>query len=190
MVIMEERRCFVKFEPRLNPEISSHCIWHYLVHTERDNSFFWLKQKCDSLDFQVFWHSLKKFSCRLESNTHRVCSNTHLASTQRQPVPLSAPTWWRAQIWLLQQGHTGCEILWLMHNHINSLHIILTVYTQGVHNQKARTVERQLYWVMCSARCPRPDELPKLLVFLTIGSVSQNSEFQDDWTFRKTQNFS
>lgn len=122
---MEKRRCYVKFEPRLNPEIGSHCIWHYLVHTERDNSFFWLEEMCDSLDFQVFWHSLNKFSCRMEANTPRVCSNTHLASTQRQPVLLSAPTWWRAQIWLLQQGHTGCEILWLMHNHINSLHIIL-----------------------------------------------------------------
>lgn len=60
------------------------------------------------------------------------------------------------------------------HNHINSLHIILTVYTQGVHNQKARTVERQLYWVMCSAHCPTSEELPKLLVLLTICSVSQN----------------
>lgn len=59
-----------------------------------------------------------------------------------------------------------------MHNHIKSLHIILTVCTQGVHNQKARTVERQLYGVMCLARYPRPDELPTLLVFLTIDSVS------------------
>lgn len=54
MVIMEERMCFVKFKPRFNPENGSHCIWHYLVHIERDNSFFWLKQECDSLDFQVF----------------------------------------------------------------------------------------------------------------------------------------
>ena len=52
-------RCFVKLEPRFNPQIGSHFIWQYLMHTEKDNSFFWLKEKRESLDFQVCRHSLK-----------------------------------------------------------------------------------------------------------------------------------
>ena len=50
----------MKLEPRCSAQIGSHFTWHYLVHGERDNSFFWLKEKRDSLGFQVFRHSLKK----------------------------------------------------------------------------------------------------------------------------------
>lgn len=59
MATMEDRRCFVKRELGLHPQTGSHLTWQYVVPTERDNSFFWLKAKCDSLDFQVIQHSLK-----------------------------------------------------------------------------------------------------------------------------------
>lgn len=57
MAAVEERECFVK--PRLSPRLAALSSGSNLVHMERDKSSFWLKEKHDSLDFQVFQHSLK-----------------------------------------------------------------------------------------------------------------------------------
>ena len=46
-------------KPRLSPGLAALSSGSNLVHMERDKSSFWLREKRDSLDFQVFQHSLK-----------------------------------------------------------------------------------------------------------------------------------
>ena len=161
-------------KPRLDPDWQPFHLAIPGAHGERQVIVLAEKEH-DSLDFQVFQHSLKNsvvgwspglMECAITLTEHhhkgiQYCFYFSLVKCSD----------------LIAMAATG---ILDAHLHENSLHITLMAYTQQVHNCTGPLSQKnkQLCWVMCWAHCPRPDELSKPFVFLTICSISPNSEFQ------------
>lgn len=133
MAAAEEGECFVK--PRLSPRLATLSSGSNLVHMERDKSSFWLKEKHDSLDFQVFQHSLKNSvvgqspaltgcAVTLTERRHEGSQYCFYSSSGERSDPI------------VRQPHKFLMSSYgQSHLCVNSLHITLIVYRQPVHNR-------------------------------------------------------